>query len=50
MVAAALRALSSVTLRSVEVIAYPLTPRDYQAHVHAYIPGVRGVRSQASNG
>jgi hypothetical protein len=28
MVAAALRALSSVTLRSVEVVAYPPAPRD----------------------
>jgi hypothetical protein len=42
MVAAALRALSSVTLRSVEVVAYPPAPRNDQEHGHAYIPGVRG--------
>jgi hypothetical protein len=50
MVAAALRALSSVTLRSVEVVAYPPAPRNDHEHGHAYIPGVRGLRPQASNG
>jgi hypothetical protein len=41
-VAAALHALGSVTLRSVEVLAYPPAPRNDQAHDHAYIRGVRG--------